>query len=359
MLLVLQVLPGAAPALARELDRVGLGAPDHRVDETTEELELQAPATPETVTQLAGLRTAVAAYAVISSPAPRPTGLTATEVLREFRSVLDLLARQRPRVRFSALRLEAAGSDTPQMLRVAQELAAVAGLGVDPEDGDLLVRVRRGSPSRSAVTLRTDEDTRVGWELLVRTTPRPLATRAWRTERYPGALNATIAAAVVDALDPTPQDRFADLMCGSGTLVIERMARGRCEAVRGWDLAPEAVAATQKHLRAARVRGSVQIATADVANLTLPDGEEPFTRIVANPPWGELLGSHATNDALHAQLLDALDRLGSPDLLAGILTHDIRRFEAALDADPRWHLLDAERYFAKGHHPRLFRLVRA
>ena len=361
MEIALQVLPGAAPALALELERIGLPALES-ADGSTEELTLEAPGDSAPLKLLAGLRTAVAAYVIITSPAPRPTGLTATEVIREFRAVRELLAQQRPRVRFTGLRLEAAGSHTPQMQRVAQELADAAGVELDPEEGDLLVRVRRGHTGHGAIDGQGFDDDRDGdargWELLVRTTPRPLATRAWRTQRYPGALNATIAAAVVEAMEPDPQDRFADLMCGSGTLVIERMARGRCKAVRGWDLSPEAIAVTQAHLRGARVRGPVSIEVGDVAGLAL-DGEAPFTKIVANPPWGELLGSHQTNDALHASLLDAIDRLGSPDVLAGILTHDIRRFEAALEADPRWRLLDAHRYFAKGHHPRLFRLVRA
>ncbi|GMA32805.1 hypothetical protein [Litorihabitans aurantiacus] len=209
---MLSVLPGVAPALGRELERAGLAA-NPQVPDDAEELALTVPATPAALGVLAGLRTAVAAHAVLTSPAPRPTGLLATEVTRAFADVLALVARQRPRVRFTALRLEAAGSHTPQMQRLASELAAVAGLEVDPDDGDLLVRVRRASHGP-------------GWEALVRTTPRPLATRAWRTERYPGALNATIAAAVVDELGVGESDRFADVMCGSGTIVIERLARG-------------------------------------------------------------------------------------------------------------------------------------
>lgn len=69
---------------------------------------------------------------MITSPERRPSGLLATEVTRQVHDALDLLARQRPRVRFAGLRLEAAGSDTPLMLRVAEEVAALAGVPVDP-----------------------------------------------------------------------------------------------------------------------------------------------------------------------------------------------------------------------------------
>jgi len=342
---VLTVLPGVGPALERELARAGFGV--DAIDADDEEVGLEVAATPESLATLAGLRTAVAAHVVLTSPAPRPTGLTATEVLRAFGAMLELFARQRPRVRFRALRLEAAGSHTPQMQRVAQELADVAGLEVDGDDGDLLVRVRRARPGQ-------------GWELLVRTTPRPLATRMWRTERYPGALNATIAAAVVDELgvgDGT--QRFADLMCGSGTIVIERLARGGVGEVLAVDVSAEAVATTAVHQRAARARGRVLARVADVADLpadaALAGG---YDVVVANPPWGELLGEHETNAALYERLLDAVDHLGTPDVRAGVLTHDIRRFEAVLAADPRWELVARPQYFAKGHRPRLFVLTR-
>ncbi len=103
---VLTVLPGVAPALERELARAALAVGP--IDAGEEEVGLEVPATPEALAALAALRTAVAAHVVLTSPAPRPTGLTATEVLRAFGATLELLARQRPRVRFRALRLEAA-----------------------------------------------------------------------------------------------------------------------------------------------------------------------------------------------------------------------------------------------------------
>src|SRR5699024_1600928 len=94
--------------------------------------------------------------------------------------------RQRPRQRFRALRLEAAGAGTPHMRRLADALAEQAGLPVDG-DGDRVVRVRKGAPA-------------VTWQVLLRPTPRPLATRAWRTENYPRAGGATVAATVTDLL---------------------------------------------------------------------------------------------------------------------------------------------------------------
>lgn len=355
---MLQVLPGVGPALGRELARAGLVSladsgprgDAEQVAPEQEEVALAHEVTPDLLAAVGNLRCAVAGYAVLTSPERRPSGLLATPVTRQVRDVLDLLARQRPRVRFTGLRLEAAGSETPLMHRVAEDLAALAGVPVDT-DGDLLVRVRRAQAGES------------GWELLIRTTPRPLATRAWRTERYPGALNATIAAAVVDEVGLAPS--VADLMCGSGTLTVERLARREVPVERGLavDLSPDAGEATRRHLRAARLRGKVEVVTGDVLSLGLspepPVVAGSYETILCNPPWGELLGEHETNESLYAGLLDAVDRLGSPGVRAGILTHDIRRFERVLEADARWRVERGPQYFAKGHRPRLYLLTRA
>ncbi len=371
---VLTVLPGALPALRRELARVGLtpspsGPPpspigldgeledddDERSGSTGSELRLALPRTPGTLRALARLRTAVAASLVVAADTPRPTGLLSSEALADLDRVLETISWQRPRVRFTGLRLEAAGSDSPQMRRIAQELAERAGVPID-DDGDLVVRVRR-SP-------------RGGWETLVRTTPRPLATRPWRTERYPGALNATIAAAVVDELDPgrevAPEGArvVVDLMCGSGTLSLEWLARSPVARMVAVDVAPEAVAVLERHQRASRIKGRIETVLADVADVArvggvLEDAAGSADVVMANPPWGELLGEHEMNERLYRELLDAADRLGAPGVVVGILTHDIRRFERVLDGDVRWRLVARPQFFAKGHRPRLFVLRRA
>lgn len=334
MEIVLQALPGVEPALVAELRRAGL-APSEVSDG-----EVRTAAA--NLATVRALRTAVAAWIAIQVPTPRPSGALATQVQSAVRGALELMRRQRPRERFSGLRLLAAGAETELMRRVAAELAATTGVQLD-DDGDLHMRLRRRGP---------------GWELLVRTTARPLATRPWRLHRYPGALNATIAAAVVEATDPAPSDRFIDLMCGSGTIVIERLARGGVERIVGCDVDPRAIEIAGEHQRAARLRGRVEWIRADVRELSLPPNAVPggFTTLVANPPWGELLGDHAENDALSRELLASAAALAAPGALLAVLTHDIRRFAGAVEAQREWLLADEHRFFAKGHHPRLFRL---
>lgn len=347
MQVVLTTLSGVAPYLQRELARTPAFAGAWIEAKSDTELTVEVSRNPTMVSAISGLRTAVAAYLPVTSAAPRPLGLVSSEAIAQLDDALETIAWQRPRVRFSGLRVEAAGRESEVMTRLAATYAERAGVPVT-DDGDLQVRVRRSGP---------------GWQALIRMSPRPLATRSWRTERYPGAVNATIAAAVIEELGVSPTDRFADLMVGSGTLVIERMARGKAHQLVAVDASSQAMEVLERHLRAARQPGRVRSVEADVASVGFGDDEDiqpgSFTHLVANPPWGELLGDHEANETLYPTLLDAVDRLGTVDVRAGVLTHDIARFERVLAADPRWRVAARPQFFAKGHRPRLFVLQRS
>lgn len=345
--IVLEVLDGCAPSARAEAARLG---PVREVSPT--ELRL----TTDDLPGVRALRRVVAASVSIVVPARRPRELLATEVLQELRAVIDRIRHTRPRVGpFTAVRLEAAGAHTPDMRRLAEAVGEIAGLPVDPEDGDLVVRVRRAEQGRAGA----------GWEMLVRVTPRPLSARSWRVVDYPGAVNATIAATVLDLMDIGPEDSLLDMTCGSGTFEIEQLAMGAPAQITAVDLSAEALDAARAHQRAARLRGRIDWVHSDVltAELPLPEQDGPtgrttgFTRILSNPPWGELHGSHSTNEELHAALLDRAAQLAAPHARLGILTHEVRRMHAVLERPGcPWTLVDEHRFFQKGHHPRLFRL---
>lgn len=336
---VLEILDGCAELAAQEASVLG---PVRIVGPT------EAVVDTDDLTGAAALRRSVAAYLCIRIPARRPQELLETSVMRHLGQALQRLQQLRPRsARFTGLRLAAAGAGTPVMERLAQELAAAVDLPVDAEDGDLLVRVRPAARTEGAPR---------AWEVLARLTPRPLSTRAWRTVDYPGAVNATIAACVMTLMDISGEDELLDMTCGSGTLLIEQSFLAAPRRAVGVDLAPAAIEAARAHQRSARRKGRIDWIVGDVLTADLPGG---FTRIVANPPWGEIHGEHATNQDLLASLLARADELGAPGCRVGILTHEIRRMHAVL-ADPAcaWTAVDEHRFFQKGHHPRLFRLRR-
>lgn len=338
--LVLETLDGCGPLAAREAAALG----EVRTISPTE-LRVRT----DDLAAARGLRRTVAAYASIGVPARRPRELLETSVMQRVDALLAEIRRVRPKVAFTGLRLAAAGADSADMRRIAARIAEGAGVPVD-EDGDLLVRVRRGTVADAA-----GAGPGAGWEILLRTTPRPLSTRAWRTVDYPGAVNATIAASVMDLLEVGPQDAVLDMTCGSGTLLIEQLHVAAPARAVGVDLAGAAIEAARAHQRAARRRGRVDWLQGDVRELPLEGG---FTRIVTNPPWGTLHGQHESNEALLADLLARAHALAAPDARMGVLTHEITRMHAVLERTGQWRPLREHRFFQKGHHPRLFLLER-
>ncbi len=247
------MLAGLKPALTEEvgrvLGRVTLHADD---DPTALRFTYSGP-----LSRLLRLRTAVAAYLLVSVPGRRPSTLLGDSTLFD---QVELVRGLHPPGSFGSFRLSAPGKQSAALRRLREELSRRTGLADDPDDGELLLRIRR-SPG-----------TMDGWDLLTRLSPRPLSTRRWRVHHLPGALNATIAAAMVDMSRPRRADRVLNLMCGSGTLLVERFARGRPALAVGCDLDPAALAGARRNLESAGLAGAVALARMDATALGVADG---------------------------------------------------------------------------------------
>ena len=297
---------------------------------------------------LTRLRTAVAVFLVSHFDIARPKALLGDQNARCLGEAIDDV-RARSSASFSSFRLNAAGRDSSVFVRLAGELETRTGLVHDAEDGDLVIRVR---PSQVEAS---------GWDVLLRTTPRPLSARPWRVANYRGALNATIAAAMVELSQPTPDDRVFNPMCGSGTLLIERLARNTPRRICGCDIDATALDATTENLAAttfaSRVRDAVELSSDDATSMPhVPD--DTFDRVLVDLPWGTLVGNHEDNASMYPAFLDELARVTTSDARAVALTHEIKLFERLLDGHPEWTVAEQHRFFQKGHHPRAFVLER-
>jgi ubiquinone/menaquinone biosynthesis C-methylase UbiE len=324
-----EVLPGLEPFVVEELERV-LGR-RARVEpgagRGAVRLGLSGP-----LGALLGLRTPVAAYLVARFPGRRPSALLGDE--RLFTHV-ETVRGLHPAGTFGSFRLSVPGSDSAAVRRLVEELTGRTGLAYDPEDGELLLRVRRAAG---------------GWELLTRLSPRPLATRPWRVHHLPGAVNATIAAAMVELTRPRPGDRVLNLMCGSGTLLVERLARGPAAQALGCDLNRAALAGARANLAAAGLEGGVALARMDATRLGLRDGV--VDALLADLPYGHRMGSHEGNAALYPAVLREAGRVAAPGARMVVLTHELRLFERCLaGARAWWRAERAAQVFQKGHHP--------
>nr|WP_231583727.1 methyltransferase domain-containing protein [Cellulomonas sp. A375-1] len=299
--------------------------------------------------QVRRLRTAVAAFVVLHHDVPRPRSLLSGEHLTR---IVEAVYASLRVAGSSTFRFEAAGADSPTFARLGDELARATGLKLDPTDGELVVKVRRGA--------RRDGDVDPGWDVLVRVGPRPLSARTWRVTDFPGAANATIAAAMVRLAGVRADERVLNLMCGSGTLLIERLLAGPAAAAVGIDHDDDALAAARDNLEAAGLTRRAALVRADALHpsswATGPGADvRPADLILADPPWGTLHGSHSGAAALHSGLLRAAHEVAADGARLVVLTHEVKVMEAAVRAaDALWRPRPPVRVYAKGHHPRIW-----
>jgi tRNA (guanine6-N2)-methyltransferase len=292
---------------------------------------------------LAGLKTIHAVYSILTHPVPRPKGLLGHEHFQHLLAQIETARTAWPPGAFHTLYLSAAGSDSSVMERLKNEIATQAGLEVASIEGDLLLRIRPAQKGQ-------------GWQTLVRLSPRPLATRSWRVCNYEGALNATVAHAMCLLTNPTPGDVFINLACGSGSLLLERLDCAPSQLLVGLDTDLAAVDCALRNLAASKKTGNIQLLLADASQVPLRRG--CATALVADLPFGHLVGSHATNLDLYPALLSEAARLAAPGAFFALISHEVRLLETLLERSPDWHTRQVRRVALGGLNPRIFLLER-
>jgi predicted RNA methylase len=339
-------LPGLEDVVRRELaDRIPQVRRWQRVPGREDSLAGTVSGPPAALSALLGLRTVVAPFAVLTFPVPRPRSLLSGEHLPAIVAAIRDAVRLHPADPPRSLRIEAAGRDSIVLRTLAGQLAQATGLREDPAAGHVVLRLRP-SPYGD------------GWDVLVRLTPLPLSARPWRVAGFAAAANATVAAAMALLADPRVEDRVVNLMCGSGTLLIERLLLAPARRAVGLDRSPAAAAAAADNLAAAGLADRVELLTGDVGDdVWLERG--PFDCLLADPPWGDKSGRHAGNERLHRALLERAYAGAAPRARLLVLTHEIRVMERCLRAaGDLWRQQSQTRVFHKGHHPRIYALAR-
>jgi tRNA (guanine6-N2)-methyltransferase len=298
--------------------------------------------------ELLKLQTIQALYLLQRYPISRPKALLGDEHLRNVRAQIATVRGLHPAGTFKTLRLNAAGSDSTVMMRLKTELARAEGLEVGEDEGDLLIRVR---PTPS---IREGD---LGWDVLVRLSPRPLATRAWRVCNFEGALNGAVAHALVRLTHPSPRDVYLNIACGSGTLLVERLLAGPARHIIGCDIDPVALACAQQNVAASGAGRRIKLHRGDGRALPLPN--RSINAITADLPFGHLVGSHAENVRLYPLILQEAARVARPRAFFGVITHEVRLMEQLLAAeDCAWSAEKVLRVELGGLHPRIFVLQR-
>lgn len=290
------------------------------------------------------MKTVQAIYLVRFYAIPRPRALLGDQAFRSLLEDIALVRAAHPPQAFQTFFISAAGENTTVMKRLRAALAEATGLSEGFEEGDLLLRVRRPL------------DGREGWEVLLRISPRPLATRSWRVCDMEGALNATVAHAMVLMTDPRPYDIFLNIGCGSGTFLVERLLAGPARRVLGCDINPEALVCAQENLTAAGYAQVAELHDWDARQLPLEDAS--VDALCADLPFGHLVGSHADNVTLYPALLAEAARVARPGTLFALITHEVRLMQSLLSVSTVWRQVSEQRIALGGLNPRIFVLQR-
>ena len=121
----------------------------------------------------------------------------------------------------------------------------------------------------------------------LRLSDRTMRHRDYQAVHLPAALRPSVAAAMVLLTDPGENDTFLDPMCGSGTLLAERMLASRYQQVLGGDSDTRAVEAARQNL--AGLGKGWRVSRWDARKLPLEAGL--VDAIATNPPFGKQIGS--------------------------------------------------------------------
>ena len=176
--------------------------------------------------------------------------------------------------------------------------------------------------------------------LYLDTSGEALFKRGWRMDVAEAPIRENLAAGIIMLSGWKFDQALLDPMCGGGTLLSEAaaMARGRAPGAKrsfgfeklkifdaklwerikiertvqpveprlyGSDTDPEALQAARRNLGAAGVERWVKLEQSDVLERAAP---EPAGVMVANPPYGERIGSADELAALYPKLGDALKK---------------------------------------------------
>jgi tRNA (guanine6-N2)-methyltransferase len=296
-------------------------------------------------TRLLQLNTISNAFALCAYDIPRPKALcdqqNFTNLVQRIQSVMSLY----PRRSFQNFGISAAGADSDVMQRLARMLRKGLGIPSVTEEIDMLLRIR---PSRL-----NDQ----GWEVLIRMSPRPLSVRSWRVADMPGALFAPVANCMVRMTQPKSSDRFLNIACGSGTLLIERLIDGPARRAIGCDISTDALAFARENMTAAQTQNVVELHQWDARSLNLPDAS--IDAICTDLPYGIAVGSHEDNVTLYPALLNEAARVAKPGTRLTLITQETRLISEAVTASASWRQLDEIKISLRGMHPRIFLLERS
>jgi 23S rRNA G2445 N2-methylase RlmL len=164
----------------------------------------------------------------------------------------------------------------------------------------------------------------------LRLSDRTMRHREYQAVHLPASLRPSVAAAMVFLTEPDEHDTFLDPMCGSGTLLAERMLAGANHQVLGGDIDARHVEAARRNL--AGLGKQWRVSCWDARKLPL--GPEAIDAVATNPPFGKQIGSRQEIEQLYPAVIAEIARVLKPSGKAVILSSQYALLKEAVRRQP-------------------------
>ncbi|HSJ59424.1 MAG TPA: THUMP domain-containing protein [Anaerolineae bacterium] len=189
----------------------------------------------------------------------------------------------------------------------------------------------------------------------VRLSDRTMRHRWYRVANLPAALRPSVAGAMVFLTEPSPADVFLDPMCGSGTLIAERLLVGDVAAILGGDIVPRALDASVANV--AQLGRPCTFCCWDTCRLPLAAAS--VDKVAVNLPFGKQIGTRQEIEALYPRFCCELERLLKPGGRAVVLSAEFEMVKQALRVAPALHIDHGYSVAVLGQWARLYLVRRA
>ncbi len=155
----------------------------------------------------------------------------------------------------------------------------------------------------------------LGSQLLIglRLSDRAMRHRYKKRVELPASLRPSIAAAMVFLTEPADNDVFLDPMCGSGTLLLERLYANASKEILGGDIDAGHVAAARKNIpprKKGRKKRKIIIRQWDAQQLPLEN--HSVDKAATNLPFGKQVSSKQELEGLYNAVFSELQRVLKP-----------------------------------------------
>jgi tRNA (guanine6-N2)-methyltransferase len=293
-------------------------------------------------TKLLMLNSIIAIYAIHYFDIPRPKAFLGHE---NFTHMVKLLSStyQEWDEQTVTFGIGAAGSDSSVMQRIKQDISQALNLPIaDDDKGNLYIRLLPAYQTQ-------------GWEVLIRLTPHPLATRKWRIQNIPGALNATVAYAMTQLANISHKGYVINLCSGTATILIEHAKHHSYDTMIAIDNNKNMLQAASQNINASNINSNIIQLLCDVQQT--PFSTNSIGCIYADLPFGHHIGSHNENEWLYPAILEESARIAKQGATFVILTHEIQLMEQTLESS-HWKTKLQKKINLSGLHPQIFVLER-